>query len=149
MIYAHLRVSQCKMPALQYLGKRVEKAVFDWKWISRPLEIFSLLLMHLCKRIGNFCLSLDARQSLAGKQSTTQLLSRALSSYSAGTFGVHGGELCWDSTASMALLVRLARCLSAFSFWINNLSCLWGHCHVMFLPGQKQDLTEKQLLNLA
>lgn len=113
MISEHQRVSQCKMAALQYLGKRAEKAVFDWKWISRPLEIFSLLLMHLCKRMGNFCLSLDSRQSLAGKQNTTQLLSRDSSSYSVGTFGVYRGEQCWDSIASMALLVSLTRCLSA------------------------------------
>lgn len=79
MISEHLRVSQCEMAALQHLGKRAEKAVFDWKLISRPLEIFSLLLMHLRKRIGNFCLSLDSHQSLAGKRSTTQLLSRVLS----------------------------------------------------------------------
>lgn len=44
MTSEHLRVSPCKTAALQYLGERAEKAVFDWKWISRPLEIFSLLL---------------------------------------------------------------------------------------------------------
>lgn len=82
------------MAALQYLGKRAEKAALDWKWISRPLEIFSLLLMHLCKRIGNFRLSLDSRQSLAGKQSTTQLFPRAWSPSSAGAFRVHEGEQC-------------------------------------------------------
>lgn len=113
MISEHLRVPLCKMATLQYLGKRAEKAVFDWKWISRPLEIFSLLLMHLCKRIGNFCLSLDSRQSLAGKQSTAQLLPRVLSTYSAGAFDVHGGEQCWDSTTSVALLVGLTCHLSA------------------------------------
>lgn len=35
------------------------------------------------------------------------------------------------------------------SFWINNLSCLWGHCHVMLLPEQKHNHAEKQLLNLG
>lgn len=113
MIPGHLRVSQCKMAILQYFGKTAEQTGFNWKLILRPLEIFALLLIHLCKRNGNFCLSLDSCQSLAGKQNTTQLLSGDSSSCSVETFGVHGGEQCWASIASVTPLVRLVRCFSA------------------------------------
>ena len=49
----------------------------------------------------------------AGKQNTMQLLSRDWSLYSVETFDVRGGEQCWASTTSVALLVGLARCLIA------------------------------------
>lgn len=113
MISEHLKVSQCKMAILQWFGKRAEKAGFDWKWIPRPLEIFSLLLIHRWKRNGNFYLSPHSCQSLAGKQNTTQLLSGDLSSYSLETFDVRDAEQCWASTASVAPLVGLAHCVSA------------------------------------
>lgn len=113
MIPEHLRVSQCKMAILQYFGKTAEQTGSNWKWILRSLEIFSLLLIDLCKRNGNFCLSLDSCQSLSGKQNTTQLLSGDLSSCSVETFGVHGGVQYWASIASVTLLVRLAHGLSA------------------------------------
>lgn len=90
-----------------------EKVSSDWKWAPRPLEIFPLLLKHLCKRDGYFYPPLDSCQSLAGKQNRAQLLWRGLSSYWFETFGVHGGEQCWASTASMVPSAGAALNLSA------------------------------------
>lgn len=150
MISEHLRISQCKMATLRSFGKTAEKAGSDWKWIPRLLEIFSLLLMHLCKRNGNFCLLLDSCQSLAGKQN---------SCYQKTWVHIQLKHLMYMVVSSAEQALHQWHHLSGLpiasqhqaweSFWINNLSCLWGHYHVVFPPEQKQDLAEKQLLNLG